>query len=115
MGVRPAQLTENRKTDWQNCFGIRIGVAMLNKYDFLNSTEVDQFIDFLRKEVFGSASQFQQNIDDYKWPENKNGLNFEQTFEKVVSLRAGLKSALNSHDADQAFDICLSNGIACGR
>ena len=42
---------------------------MLNKYDFVNSTEVDQFIDFLRKEVFSSASQFQQYIDDYKWPE----------------------------------------------
>lgn len=79
---------------------------MLNKYDFVNSTEVDQFIDFLRKEVFSSASQLQQYIDDYKWPENKNGLNFEQTFEKVVSLRAGLKSALNSHDAEHAFDIC---------
>jgi hypothetical protein len=106
MGVRPAQLTENRKTDCQNCFGIRIGVAMLNKYDFLNSTEVDQFIDFLRKEIFSSASQLQQYLDGYKWPENKNGLNFQQTFEKVVKLRAGLKSALNSHDADQAFDIC---------
>jgi hypothetical protein len=79
---------------------------MLNKFDFLNSTEVDQFIVFLRKKIFSSASQIQQYLDDYKWPENKNGLNFEQTFEKVVSLRAGLKSALNSHDADQAFDIC---------
>lgn len=78
---------------------------MLNKFDFMNSTEVDQFIDFLRKEVFSSASQLQQYIDGYKWPENKNGLSFEQTFEKVVSFRAGLKSALNRHDADEAFDI----------
>ena len=52
---------------------------MLNKYDFVNSTEVDQFIDFLRNEIFSSASQLQQYIDDYKWPGNKNGLNFEQT------------------------------------
>ena len=60
---------------------------MLNKYDFVNSTEVDQFIDFLRKEVFSSASQLQQYIYDYKWPENKNALNFEQTFEKVEHKR----------------------------
>jgi hypothetical protein len=75
---------------------------MLNNYDFVNSTEVNQFIDFLRNGIFSSASQLQKYLDDYKW----SGLNFEQTFEKVFSLRADLKLALNSHDADQAFDIC---------
>ena len=44
---------------------------MLDKYDFVTSTEVDQFIDFLRKEVFSSASQLQQYIDEDKWPENR--------------------------------------------
>jgi len=67
---------------------------MLNKFDFVNSTEVDQFIDFLRKEVFSSASQLQQYIDDYKWPENKNGLNFELGWGRATPTIYGKGSSL---------------------
>jgi hypothetical protein len=79
---------------------------ILHKHRFISSTEVNDFIDYLKYKYFSPRHKFEDLLNKYNWPNNKKELNFELTFKQISGLRSQLNEALNFQDSDKAFEIC---------
>lgn len=78
---------------------------MLNKYYFLNDQDTIRFIDFLKYEYFNSRSNVSGLLNQYRWPDNTKGLDFEETFQKVSAMRIQIKNAVNKRNEYGVYEI----------
>lgn len=89
-----------------------------SKKDYLNDKEVKDFVSFLSRLIgndfspdsFSLKSAYKSlggALNLYKWPDNKNGLNFANTKAKLDQLEVELQSSVDSKDKFGVFKACV--------
>jgi len=78
---------------------------ILNKREFLSNQSTKKYIDNLIR-VFFTKQIVEESLGAYKWPNNKNALNFEQTYQCFQEWRKNLNIAINQNCQSSAYQIC---------
>ena len=100
----PGSVPKTDKPEPQKGLNTKI-MREIDKNSFLQLTDVKRFINYLKIE-FNDPTRYEKTLQDYCWPENSKGLNFEDTYKMIINLRNEFQNSLANKDQQRTSELC---------